>query len=419
MTNQTDKILSDQASSKQASSEQPSALGEYSLATITFWLAFGTFVIGCSEFAAMGLLPYFAEDFGITENVAGHAISAYAIGVVVGAPLITIFFSRLARRTMLISMMVFYAGGNLLTALAWSEWTMNIARFIAGLPHGAYFGIAMLFAADIAGKNKRAQAVSNVILGLAIANIIGVQSIRGIGQMFGWRTGFFIISAFALVTALMVWKTAPYRGPNPDAKPLTELKALKNKDVLLVLLMGAIGFGGMFSVYSYFSASYLNTTSSPEWGISATLLIYGIGVTLGNIIAGRYSEGRLLTSAITFQVLLGLSAAAYAASMGNPYLMAASLFFIGIGGGMVVPLQTRLMDVAGEAQTLAGAMNHAAFNTANALGPWLAGMTLSAGYGYTSTGWVGLALAGGGVLVWLAIVMTARNTQVQTATVSG
>ena len=316
-------------------------------------------------------------------------------------------------------MMIFYAGGNLLTALAWSEWTMNIARFIAGLPHGAYFGIAMLFAADIAGKNKRAQAVSNVILGLAIANIIGVPSISGIGQMFGWRTGFFIISAFALVTALMVWKTAPYRGPNPDAKPLTELKALKNKDVLLVLLMGAIGFGGMFSVYSYFSASYLNTTSSPEWGISATLLIYGIGVTLGNIIAGRYSEGRLLTSAITFQVLLGLSAAAYAASMGNPYLMAASLFFIGIGGGMVVPLQTRLMDVAGEAQTLAGAMNHAAFNTANALGPWLAGMTLSAGYGYTSTGWVGLALAGGGVVVWLAIVMTARNTQVQTATVSG
>ena len=136
-----------------------------------------------------------AEDFGITENVAGHAISAYAIGVVVGAPLITIFFSRLARRTMLISMMVFYAGGNLLTALAWSEWTMNIARFIAGLPHGAYFGIAMLFAADIAGKNKRAQAVSNVILGLAIANIIGVPSISGIGQMFGWRTGFFIISA--------------------------------------------------------------------------------------------------------------------------------------------------------------------------------------------------------------------------------
>ena len=419
MTNQTDDITSTQTASHRVCSEESSATGEYSLATITFWLAFGTFVIGCSEFAAMGLLPYFAEDFGITENVAGHAISAYAIGVVVGAPLITIFFSRLARRTMLISMMIFYAGGNLLTALAWSEWTMNIARFIAGLPHGAYFGIAMLFAADIAGKNKRAQAVSNVIMGLAIANIIGVPSISGIGQMFGWRTGFFMISAFALATALMVWKTAPYRGPNPDAKPLTELKALKNKDVLLVLLMGAIGFGGMFSVYSYFSASYLNTTSAPEWGISATLLIYGIGVTLGNIIAGRYSEGRLLTSAIVFQVLLGLSAAAYAASMGQPYIMAASLFFIGIGGGMVVPLQTRLMDVAGEAQTLAGAMNHAAFNTANALGPWLAGMTLSAGYGYASTGWVGLALAGGGVLVWLAIVMTARNTQVQTVTVSG
>ncbi|AXR06362.1 MFS transporter [Salinimonas sediminis] len=386
---------------------------QYSLAVITFWLAFGTFMIGCSEFAAMGLLPYFAEDFGISEKVAGHAISAYALGVVVGAPLITLFFSRLARRTMLIAMMIFYAGGNLLTALAWSEWTMNAARFIAGLPHGAYFGIAMLFAADIAGKKKRAQAVSNVIMGLAIANIIGVPAISGIGQIFGWRTGFFMIAAGALVTSLMVWKTAPYQGANPDAKPMTELQALKNKDVLLVLLMGAIGFGGMFSVYSYFSASYLNTTGAPEWGISATLLIYGIGVTLGNIIAGRYSEGRLLSSAIAFQVLLGLSAAAYAASMGNPVLMAISLFFIGIGGGMVVPLQTRLMDVAGNAQTLAGAMNHASFNTANALGPWLAGMALSAGYGYAATGWVGVALAGGGVLVWLLIVMSqsARSPQ--------
>ena len=378
----------------------------YSLRVVTFWLAFGTFVIGCSEFAAMGLLPYFAKDFDITEEVAGHAISAYALGVVVGAPLITLLFSRLARRTMLISMMIFYAVGNLLTALAWSEWAMNAARFIAGLPHGSYFGIAMLFAADIAGKDKRAQAVSNVIMGLAIANIIGVPAISGIGQLFGWRTGFFLISAFALITSLMVWKTAPFRGSNSNAKPLTELQALKNKDVLLVLLMGAIGFGGMFSVYSYFSASYLNTTSAPEWGISVTLLIYGIGVTLGNIIAGRYSEGRLLRSAILFQVLLGLSAAAYAASMGNAFLMTVSLFFIGIGGGMVVPLQTRLMDVAGNAQTLAGAMNHAAFNTANALGPWLAGMALSAGYGYASTGWVGLALAGGGVLVWILIVLS-------------
>ena len=391
----------------------PSEQQGYSLRIVTFWLAFGTFVIGCSEFAAMGLLPYFAADFDITEEVAGHAISAYALGVVVGAPLITLFCSRLARRTMLISMMIFYAVGNLLTALAWSEWAMNAARFIAGLPHGAYFGIAMLFAADIAGKNKRAQAVSNVIMGLAIANIIGVPAISGIGQLFGWRTGFFLISAFALVTSLMVWKTAPFRGANPNAKPMTELQALKNKDVLLVLLMGAIGFGGMFSVYSYFSASYLNTTSAPEWGISVTLLVYGIGVTLGNIIAGRYSEGRLLRSAILFQILLGLSAAAYAASMGNAYLMTTSLFFIGIGGGMVVPLQTRLMDVAGDAQTLAGAMNHAAFNTANALGPWLAGMALSAGYGYASTGWVGMALAGGGVLVWIFIVLSQSAKQGQ------
>lgn len=389
--------------------------GESSLKVVTFWLAFGTFVLGCSEFAAMGLLPYFAEDFNISEKTAGYAISAYALGVVVGAPVITMFFSHLARRTMLIAMMIFYTGGNLLTALAWSEWTMNIARFIAGLPHGAYFGIAMLFAADIAGKNRRARAVSNVILGLTVATIIGVPGISAIGQTLGWRTGFFMIAALSLLTALMVWKKAPYRGPDPNANPRTELSALKNKDVLLVLLMGAIGFGGMFSVYSYFSTTYLQTTSAPEWGIAVVLFIYGIGTTLGNLVAGRIAEGRLLGTALGFQVLLGISAAAYAMSVGNVISMATALFFMGMGGGMVVPLQTRLMDVAGNAQTLAGAMNHAAFNSANALGPWLAGMTLAAGYGYASTGWVGVALAVGGIFIWCLIVMTNDKRQLSQA----
>lgn len=398
----------------QHSDHQPRA-GEASLKVVTFWLAFGTFVLGCSEFAAMGLLPYFADDFGISEKAAGYAISAYALGVVVGAPLITMFFSHIARRTMLIAMMIFYAGGNLLTALAWSEWTMNIARFIAGLPHGAYFGIAMLFAADIAGRNRRARAVSNVILGLTVATIVGVPGISAIGQTMGWRIGFFMISALSLVTAVMVWKMAPYRGPNPNANPRSELSALKNKDVLLVLLMGAIGFGGMFSVYSYFSATYLNTTTSPEWGIAVILLIYGVGTTLGNLLAGRIAEGRLLRTALGFQVLLGVSAAAYAMSVGNPVLMAIALFCMGMGGGMVVPLQTRLMDVAGNAQTLAGAMNHAAFNSANALGPWLAGIALASGYGYASTGWVGVALSAGGVLIWCLIVMTNSSRQTSEA----
>lgn len=401
-------------SNSQHSDHQPRA-GEASLKVVTFWLAFGTFVLGCSEFAAMGLLPYFADDFGISEKVAGYAISAYALGVVVGAPLITMFFSHIARRTMLIAMMIFYAGGNLLTALAWSEWTMNIARFIAGLPHGAYFGIAMLFAADIAGRNRRARAVSNVILGLTVATIVGVPGISAIGQTMGWRIGFFMISALSLVTAVMVWKMAPYRGPNPNANPRSELSALKNKDVLLVLLMGAIGFGGMFSVYSYFSATYLNTTTSPEWGIAVILLIYGVGTTLGNLLAGRIAEGRLLRTALGFQVLLGVSAAAYAMSVGNPVLMAIALFCMGMGGGMVVPLQTRLMDVAGNAQTLAGAMNHAAFNSANALGPWLAGIALASGYGYASTGWVGVALSAGGVLIWCLIVMTNSSRQTSEA----
>ncbi|GAB3029878.1 MFS transporter [Oleiagrimonas citrea] len=381
----------------------PSTSAGSSLAVIIFWLASGAFAIGAGEFAAMSLLPYFAAEFHASEAVAGHAISAYALGVVIGAPLIAMFASRLPRKHVLLALMGVFAIGNLLTALAPSMWTMDLARFLSGLPHGAFFGIAMLFAADIAGKHRRAQAVSQVILGLAIANIVGVPVVNYLGQLLGWRTGFAMVAALACLTVIMVWRTAPYKGPHPDAHPLAEIGAFRNRDVLLTLAMGAIGFGGMFAVYTYFSAAFLATTHAPAWGVSVILMIYGVGTTLGNIVAGAFSGGRLLKAALALQIVLGLACGFYAFSIGNVVLMGTSLFIIGLGGGLVVPLQTRLMDVAGNAQTLAAAMNHAAFNMANALGPWLAGMALTAGWGWRATGGVGVALALGGVAIWLAM----------------
>tara|TARA_X000000368_G_scaffold253949_1_gene200738 strand:- start:31253 stop:32503 length:1251 start_codon:yes stop_codon:yes gene_type:complete len=381
----------------------------HSLAVITFWLASGAFAIGVSEFAAMSLLPYFAAEFGVTSSVAGHAISAYALGVVVGAPVIAVFASRFPRKYVLLVLMAVFALGNLLTAIAPSMWLMNTARFMSGLPHGAYLGIAMLFAADIAGKGKRAKAVSQVLLGIAIATVIGVPAASAISQILGWRVGFAIVTLLAFLTIAMIWRTAPYRGPFPNANPLAELGALKNRDVLLTLAMGAIGFGGMFAVYGYFSAAYLEATNAPEWGVSATLILFGLGGTIGNWASGLIASGRLLATAALFQIILGVGAGLYAAAVGDPIAMAAVLFFMGLGGGMCVPLQTRLMDVAGDAQTLAAAMNHAAFNFANAFGPWLAGLALAAGWGWGAPGLVGVMLSLGGLAIWLVMFLLERK----------
>ncbi|NII09701.1 MFS transporter [Oleiagrimonas sp. C23AA] len=381
----------------------------YSLAVVIFWLASGAFAIGAGEFAAMSLLPYFAHEFHASETVAGHAISAYALGVVVGAPLIAVFTSRLPRKYVLLVLMAVFGLGNFVTAMSSSMLMMDLARFVTGLPHGAFFGIAMLFAADIAGPGRRAHAVSHVIMGLAIANVVGVPVVNYIGQELGWRVGFALVGALACLSVVMVARTAPYKGPHPDAHPLAELHALRNRDVLLTLAMGAIGFGGMFAVYSYFSSAFLATTDEPAWGVSVILMLFGVGSVLGNYVAGIVSGGRLLKSAAGFQILLGLAGGFYAVSIGNVVLMAAALFVIGLSGGLLVPLQTRLMDVAGNAQTLAAALNHAAFNMANAIGPWLAGLALAAGYGWHATGLVGVVLAVCGMLIWGTMVWSDRQ----------
>ena len=401
----SDSPPDDQA--KSAAEHDPAA--EKALSRMVFWLASGAFAIGCTEFAAMSLLPYYARGFGISEPMAGHAVSAYAFGVVIGAPVIATLCGRMSRKTLLIALMIAFALGNLLAACAPSAWMLIASRFLSGLPHGAYLGIAMLFAAEVAGKGRRARMVSYVILGLTIANIIGVPAVNALGQAAGWRMAFVAIAALAFLTVVMVWRTAPADGRHPEASPLAELRAFRNRDVLLALAMGAIGFGGMFAVYAFFSATLIQETDSPEWLVSAVLILFGIGATLGNWVAGRVSGGHLLAAAGAYQAVLGAAALFYAFSVGHWPSMALAILLIGMGGGMAVPLQTRLMDVAGEAQTLAAAMNHAAFNFANALGPLLAGAALAAGWGPRAPGFVGLGLALCGLAIWAVMMWLERK----------
>ena len=230
-------------------------------------LALGGFAIGTTEFATMSLLPFFAPDLGVSEAQASHAISAYALGVVVGAPLLAVLGARMDRRRLLIGLMLMFAVGNLLSAMAANFGQMLLVRFLAGVPHGAYFGVAALMAASLVPIERRAQAMARVMLGLTIATIIGVPLANIIGQQFGWRWGFGLVTACALATAALIAWLAPSQPARAGQSPLTELGALANGQVWLTLSIGAIGFGGLFAVYTYLASTILDVTMAPPASI--------------------------------------------------------------------------------------------------------------------------------------------------------
>lgn len=368
-------------------------------------LALGAFAIGTSEFAAMGLLPFFAADLGITDPQAGHVISAYALGVVIGAPLTSLMGARLPRRRYLAALMAFYGVMNLLAAVLPGLAALTTMRFLAGLPHGGFLGVAMLYAADALPAGQRARGAAQVIIGLTVANIIGVPLAGALGQGIGWRWGFALPGVLALLSAWAILRLAPRVGGDPDARPLDELQALRNPRVLWILAVGAVGFGGLFAVYAFLTAAMLATTDAPVWAIPLALAMFGVGGTLGTWAAGRLTErlGQIRASYASLAAMAVTQGfAAYA--VGSWPMMVLSSFLLAAGAGLVIPLQTRLMDVAGRAQNMAAAMNHAAFNAANALGPFLAGLALAAGWGWRAPGLVGIALtAAGAVILTLAI----------------
>ena len=367
-------------------------------------MAVGGFAIGTTEFATMSLLPYFARDLGISVPVAGHVISAYALGVVVGAPLIAVLAARIARRTLLVGLMLVFALANGLTGLVPSYHWMLLLRFVSGLPHGAYFGVAMLAAASLVPSEKRAQASARVLMGLTVATIIGVPCATWLGQAIGWRWGFGIVAALSLLTATLVGLFAPHQPPEHGASPLTELGALKNRDVLLALAIGAIGFGGLFSVYTYLANTLLSVTHAPEGIVPLVFAVFGAGMMAGLVIVPRFAHGRLMPVAGGLLLWFAVTLALYTLAVGNLWTITLSVFAIGLGGALGPILQTRLMDVAGRAQTLAAALNHSAFNIANALGPFLGGIAIAHGYGLASTGLVGSGLALTGLAIWALAV---------------
>ncbi|PJG49405.1 MULTISPECIES: MFS transporter [Sphingobium] len=370
-------------------------------ALVILALAMGAFAIGTTEFAAMSLLPFFAGDLRISEPMAGHAISAYALGVVVGAPVIAVLGARLPRRTLLIGLMALFAIGNGLSALSPDYTTMLIFRFLSGLPHGAYFGVAALVAASLVPSDRRALAVARVMTGLTVATVIGVPVANWLGQALGWRWGFGVVALLAVITMTLVALYAPRDAGDPQASPMRELGAFREPQVVLTLLTGAIGFGGLFAVYTYVASTMISVTHVSERLVPLVLAVFGIGLTIGNLVAAWAADRAQSRTAIIVLLWSAGSLALFPLMAGNIWSLSLVIFLIGAGGGLGSVLQTRLMDVAGDAQTLAAAAHHAAFNLANALGPWLGGMAIAAGYGLTSTGWIGAALALGGLAIFL------------------
>ena len=368
-------------------------------------MALGSFAIGTGEFAIMGLMPDIASNLQLSEPQVGHAISAYALGVMVGAPTLAILGAKLLRKHMLLLLMALYALGNLATAFAPSFSGLIAFRFISGLPHGAYFGIAAVVASSMVPSNQRAGAVARVMMGLTLAMLLGNPIATCLGQFFGWRSAFLLVGAIALGTIGLVWRFVPQRHDEARSDPRKELQAFRLPQVWMALAIASIGFAGMFCVFSYLAPTILEVTkASPQW-IPVGLAAFGIGGIIGNIAGGKLFD-RLQFRAVGLVLVWSIAVLAlfpFAASSQWGILL--SIGLVGTMIALAAPLQIRLMDIAHEAPSLAAASNHAAFNLANALGPWFGGMAIAAGYGWTSTGYIGAATA----LAGLGLYLVARR----------
>src|ERR1700730_10711856 len=388
------------------SSPGQSSSGSIPQVLAEFALAIGGFGIGTGEFGIMGLLPDVAGDIGVSIPVAGHVISADALGVVVRAPVIGVLAARLSRRTLLLALMTVFAIGNVASALAPDYGWLVVLRFLTGLPHGAYFGVASLVAANMAPTNQRARAVGRVMLGLAVATLLGVPLATAFGQTLGWRAAFAVVGALGALTILLIWRFVPVDAADADASPLRELGALRRLQVWLTLGIGAVGSGGMFAVFSYITPTLVNVAGIRESLVPFVLCVFGTGMIIGNVAGSRLADRALLPTIGGLLVWNATVLGLLVFTAGHAWLAVANVLLIGTGFAVVPGLQTRLMDVAADAQSLAASLNHSAFNIANALGAWTGGLAIAAGYGWTSTGWVGTSFALGGLGVFATSLLS-------------
>ncbi len=387
--------------------------GRESTFTILIVLALGTFILGLSEFSMMPMLPLISETFSSTPAQSGYAISAYAIGVVVGAPLFMITTANMRKRNallMFVTMMFLFNG---LSAFSHSLEQLILFRFLSGLPHGAYFVAAILLAADIAPADKRASFMSKVFMGLTVATIVGVPMVTLVGQNFSWRYCLAGTAVLALVALVLIVKYVPNVKNSSPTSILDELSVLKNKLVWTILGIIIIGFGGVFCVYTYIADTILIVTHTPAYTISIAMIMFGIGCTLGNYVLGKAADHSPLKT--TGAALIGavVFAASYVSASHNIWLLYTVIFFIGFSVGLGTVIQSLLMDVSPQGHAMIGALVQCAFNTANAIGPWLGGMAIAQGALPSQTGYVSAALFLGGFMMWSLSAIQMKKIRVE------
>lgn len=368
-----------------------------------FSLAVGSFGIGMTEFVIMGLLPEIAagtlpelwrldSDQAIAQ--AGLLISLYALGVVVGAPTISGFAARFPRHIVMIvlaaALTIFNAAILIAPTFEWVAAT----RFLAGLPHGAYFGIGALVAAELLGPGKRAQGVAFVLMGLTVANVIGVPAGTFIGQTWGWHGAFVIVAVIFAIATVMILFFVPSIPGTPGRRFRDELRVFRIGQVWATLATGAIGFGGFFAVYSYVSPLVTDIAGSPAAAVPWVLVVMGIGMTIGNLIGGRLADRDVPRTLLGSFVALIAALALLALTSGWIVTLVIAVFLVGVTSSIAAPtIQTRLMDVAEDNQSIAAALNHSALNIGNSMGAFLGGAVIAAGWGFNAPPWVGAALA--------------------------
>ncbi|MEV5069095.1 MFS transporter [Microbacterium sp. LMI12-1-1.1] len=377
-------------------------------------LAMGAFGIGLTEFVIMGLLPEVARDFAVTEAAAGWLISGYALGVVAGALGLTAATIRLPRKPVLLGLVVLFIAGNVVTALAPDYGIAMTGRILAALSHGAFFGIGSVVAASLVAPEKRAGAIAIMFTGLTAANVLGVPFGTFLGQQYGWRSTFWVIAGIGILALVGIAALVPVAKDADEAISLRrELRAFRSMQVWLSLAVTVLAFGGMFGAFTYIAYTLTEVSGFTAGAVPWLLVLFGAGLVAGNWLGGRLADRRLDLTLIAFIAALVVVLIAFALLAGSQVATIVALVLMGaLGFGTVPGLQSRVMDYADGAPTLASGANIGAFNIGNALGAWAGGVGISAGLGYTAPVWIGAVISGAGLVVMALAAVAARRARI-------
>jgi DHA1 family inner membrane transport protein len=366
-------------------------------------LALGGFGIGLTEFGIMGLLPQVAADFGVSEPVAGYLISGYALSVAVGGIALTAAVTRFDRKKVLLALMVLFIAGNLISALAPTYSVLMVGRIVAALCHGAFFGVGSVVAADMVAPNKRAGAIALMFTGLTVANVLGVPLGTLLGQQLGWRSTFWAITIIGIVALAGIRLLVPPTPAPTETSLRTELGAFRRPQVWISAAVTVLGFGGMFGGFTYIAFTLTEVSGFATTSVPWLLVLFGAGMFVGNFVGGKLADWALNTSLMVILALLTVVLVVFALTAQSKVMTIVSLLLMGaVGFASVAGLQLRIMGYAEDAPTMASGANIAAFNIGNALGAWLSGLAIGAGFGFVSPLWVGAGVTVAGLVVLVA-----------------